>query len=84
METSSSPQAPKQNPNTGLWAGVSLVWELGYIIAVPAVAFGFLGAWIDKKYAVSPLFLALGLALAFVCSSIVVLRKVREIAKKGL
>ncbi len=58
---------------------VGLVWELGYLIAIPAFAFGFGGAYLDKRYDLSPLFLILGLALALTLSGFAVYRRVKEI-----
>lgn len=72
------PSAPTpKNDNLSLWQGLGLVWEIGYIITLPAVALGFLGAWLDKRWDLSPLFVLCGLALAFLLSTFAVVRSVR-------
>lgn len=64
-----------------LWGAVSLAWELGYLIALPAVLFGFGGAYLDKYAGTSPLFLLLGFALATLLSGIGVVRKVKRLSR---
>lgn len=66
----------------GLVLAVQLVWDMGWIIAIPAVLFGFGGALLDKKLGTSPLFILLGLALALVLSAWGVWRKLQDILKK--
>jgi ATP synthase protein I len=61
-----------------LWRSIGIVWEIGYMIVIPAVVFGFLGAWLDKLWGLSPLLLICGLALAFVVSAIAVAHRVRD------
>jgi len=48
---------------------LSLVGQLGFIIALPAAAFGFGGAWLDRQFGTSPLFILLGLGVAILTSS---------------
>ncbi|MEK7591111.1 MAG: AtpZ/AtpI family protein [Patescibacteria group bacterium] len=62
-----------------LLLALRLAWSLGYIIAIPAVLFGFSGAYIDKHVGTSPLFLLLGFAIAVSLSSVGIRRKLREI-----
>ena len=82
--STSSGQAPERTTIRGdLWLAVRLAWSFGYIIAIPAVAFGFGGAYLDKTQGTSPLFLILGLALALTLSSLGIVRKVREIMGKS-
>lgn len=50
------------------WYVLSLVGQLGFIIAIPAAGFGFGGAHLDRLWGTSPLFILLGLALA-ICAS---------------
>lgn len=58
---------------------VRLAWSLGFIIALPAVAFGFGGAYIDKTYGTSPWFLLAGFAIAIGMSAIEVYRRLKDI-----
>ena len=59
--------------------GLKFASELGYMIALPAVIFGFGGAYLDKMFHTTPLFIVIGLALAFTISMFGVIRKVKEI-----
>lgn len=43
---------------------LSLVGQLGYMIAIPAVIGAAGGAWLDRLYGTSPLWILVGLALA--------------------
>lgn len=62
-----------------LFLAVRLAWSLGYIIALPAVLFGFGGAYLDRHLHTSPYLLLLGLALAMGISAVGVYRRVKEI-----
>lgn len=64
------------------WEASSLVFELGYLIALPAALFGFGGAYLDKHLNMSPLFVIAGLLLAFAVSAFAVIGKVRSITQK--
>lgn len=67
------------------WGAMSLVFELGYIIALPAAAFGFGGAYLDKHYVgLSPLLTIAGLILAFILSSFIVVHRVKAISKSAV
>ncbi len=58
---------------------LSLVGQLGFIIGLPAAAFGFGGAWLDRELGTSPLFILLGLGLAITSSAIWVYRFVKNL-----
>lgn len=62
--------------------GLGFAWELGYTIAIPALLFGFGGAYVDKHLGTSPLLLMIGLILAFIGSFAAILRKVRTIIRQ--
>ena len=62
-----------------LWLAVRLAWSLGYIIALPAVLFGFGGAHLDRAVHTSPWLLLLSLALAMGISAVGVYRRLKEI-----
>lgn len=74
------PTPPKKDFSP--FQAVEIVWEVGIAIAVPAVAFALGGRWLDKRFETSPLFLGLGLFLAFCLSTVIVLKKGRDIAKR--
>jgi hypothetical protein len=58
---------------------LSLVGQLGFIIALPAALFAYGGAILDRQLGTSPLFILLGLGLAIVSSSLWVYRFVQKI-----
>jgi len=58
---------------------LELAWNLGFIIALPVVIFGFGGAYLDKYLETSPLFVLIGFALAVIITGIGVYRKVKAI-----
>ena len=81
----SSGQIPKKKPDSikdALWLSVQLVWNMGWIIAIPVVVLGFAGAYADKEYGTSPLLILLGFALAATLSVIGVKRKLKAIIGK--
>jgi len=63
-------------------AAYGLVGEIGYLIAIPAVLFGFGGAYLDKQIHTTPLFMLLGLCLAFVTSGMAVWRIVKKLQER--
>lgn len=65
-----------------LMLAVRLAWNFGYIIAIPAVAFGFGGAYLDKQYGTSPVFILIGFVLALVLSGLGIWRAVKEIVRE--
>ncbi len=78
MMTPSPLSAPRDQH---MWSLLPLAFEIGYVIAIPAVLFGFAGAYLDRKYALSPVFVLIGLVLAFSLSAYVVYRRVQKITK---
>lgn len=65
-----------------LFLAVRLAWNFGYIIAIPAAALGFGGAYLDKAWGTSPIFILAGFALALLLSGFGVYRKVKEIIRE--
>lgn len=61
------------------WTLVGLAGQIGYIIAIPAVLFGFGGAYLDKRLCTSPAFVLLGLSLALTSSMFGVWRIIRQV-----
>jgi F0F1-type ATP synthase assembly protein I len=76
--------APFQKPSVkrDLMLAVRLAWDLGYVIAIPAVLFGFGGAYLDKLYGTSPLWIITGFVIAMALSGYGLYRKLKEILKK--
>lgn len=59
---------------------VQLAWSLGYIIALPAVLFGFSGAYLDKYFDTSPWLLLSSFAIAMIISTVGIRRRLQEIS----
>lgn len=60
---------------------LSLVGQLGYMIALPAALLSYGGAQLDQKLGTSPLFILVGLALAITTSSYWVWTMVKDIER---
>lgn len=58
---------------------LSLVFELGYKIALPLVFMAILGRWADQKLGTHPLFLLLGILLAFLSSCFLIYKMIVKI-----
>ena len=80
VEDSPGQHRPAQTPS--LWSALQLAWNLGYLIALPVVAFGFIGASLDRRLGTSPWCTLIGFILAIVLSGIAVWRKVREVTRE--
>ncbi len=68
--------APKALSTTQL---LGLVSQIGYLIAIPAALLGFGGAYLDRTFATSPLFILIGLALALVTSGLSIWRRIKPL-----
>ena len=55
--------------------------QLGFIIALPAVAFGFGGAYLDRALGTSPLLVLVGLGVAIMSSSLWIHRFIQRMSK---
>ena len=74
-----TPPSPKRSIKDDLFLAVRLAWNLGYIIAIPAVLFGFGGAYLDRLQGTSPLFILIGFGVALCLSAYGVWRKLKDI-----
>lgn len=61
---------------------LSLAFQLGYMIALPAAVFAFGGAWLDRRLDTSPLFILLGLGLAIASSGFWVWRFLQRVNRE--
>jgi F0F1-type ATP synthase assembly protein I len=66
----------KPTPVLNVWA---IAGEVGFLIAIPLVVLVLLGIKLDKYFATTPLFIIVGMLLAFVISTISIARKVKQI-----
>jgi F0F1-type ATP synthase assembly protein I len=58
---------------------ISLVFEMGYTIAIPIVLFALGGRWLDKKTGSSPLFLLIGVLISIIITSFLVYKRVKKL-----
>jgi hypothetical protein len=72
----------KRTIGQDLFMVAELAWSIGWIIALPAVLFGFGGAYLDRYLGTSPLFLLIGMGCAMGLSGWGLYRKLREILTK--
>ncbi|MFH1193472.1 MAG: AtpZ/AtpI family protein [bacterium] len=66
-----------------MWQALSLLGQLGYVIAIPLVILALGGRFIDKKYGTSPWFLIAGMFLALIISTFWVYKKTAEIMSEA-
>jgi F0F1-type ATP synthase assembly protein I len=65
--------------NRGASSMVSLVWDLGFIFALPLVIFAVVGRILDNRMGTSPLFILIGIIGAAIASSVGVFFKVKKL-----
>ena len=73
------PQKPK---DLNKWRIASLALEMGFIIALPLVAFGLLGKWLDAKWDSEPWMALVGILLAIAATTVWLIRRFRELISK--
>ena len=59
-----------------LWRLVGIAWQLGYSIALPLVFFAFGGVFLDRFFHSSPLFFLIGVIVAIIISTVIVVQKI--------
>ena len=77
MTTGDSEQKPKPQ-NLKKMELVRLAFELGFIIALPIVAFGSAGKWLDQQSGTYPLLTLIGILIAITLSSVWLYRKFKN------
>ncbi len=58
---------------------LGLAGEIGYLIAIPAAVFGFGGAYLDKHFDTSPLFVIAGLMVALASSMLAIWYRIKPL-----
>jgi len=58
---------------------LSLAFELGYLIAGPLVVLGVVGRLADRHWGTGPLWLLVGVIVSILVSSLLIIRKIKEI-----
>ncbi|MCX6782158.1 MAG: AtpZ/AtpI family protein [Candidatus Magasanikbacteria bacterium] len=73
----------KQSTDHGYYVlGVKIMLDMGFSIAVPAVAAALLGQYLDEKYDRAPLFIILLLVNAFLISARIIITKAKRYGKE--
>jgi uncharacterized membrane protein YfcA len=72
----------QQSQKSGWLTALAVAWDLGYIIALPIVILGFGGAYLDKTYTTSPLFLLIGIGFALIVTAFFISRKMKDLISK--
>ncbi len=67
-----------------MWVALKLVWEMGYVIAIPLVIFGLTGRLFDKKLHTAPLLFLAGIVLSVAATSLWMTKKMKQFMKKNL
>lgn len=62
-----------------IWYVLGVVGQLGFIIALPAALFAYLGHLLDVRYQTSPWLLIAGLALAFTVSFSYIFKMIKKL-----
>lgn len=70
------------NKPVTIWEALGLVWELLFLIAVPATLLALAGRWIDARFSSAPWATLAGLFLALLASAFVARRKGLAIASR--
>lgn len=75
-------ETKKQREQSALMLALGVASELGFLIAIPVVVLGFGGAYADKSFGTSPLFLLAGIGLSLLISGVGIYRKLDRIVAK--
>ncbi|MBI4363520.1 MAG: AtpZ/AtpI family protein [Candidatus Doudnabacteria bacterium] len=78
-------ETPSQKPpkSVSKWQIASLAMELGFIIALPLVAFGLIGKRLDAKFGTSPWLTLVGTLLAIAATTVWLIRRFKEIINRS-
>ncbi|MBI3952857.1 MAG: AtpZ/AtpI family protein [Candidatus Doudnabacteria bacterium] len=71
----------KPNPSLTKWKVLSLSMELGFIIALPLVALGLAGKWLDGKLGTTPWFTLAAIILAITATTVWLIKRFKELLK---
>jgi hypothetical protein len=76
--TPATPEMQKKEEQN-VWSALNLAFELGYMIAIPALVFGFAGAYADKAWGTGPYLMLAGFVLALLSSGLAIWRKIKKV-----
>lgn len=66
-----------------VWQVLGFAWELGFIIALPLVALGLAGKYLDARWGTRPWLTLAGILLAMVSTGLWLYRRLREVTKRA-
>lgn len=69
----------EKKERSAMWLALDVAYQLGYLIALPIVILGFGGAYADKQFGTSPIFLLIGIVLSFIITTVGAFRKIKDI-----
>jgi len=75
---SESSQKP-ESPSLDKWRMAQFAAELGFIIALPLLALGFLGKFLDNKWGTEPYLALAGILLAIISTTVWLTRRIKEL-----
>src|SRR5689334_16103165 len=76
------PDQKPNNPKFDRWSMVNLAFDLGFVIALPLVALGLLGKYLDGRMGTEPWLTVLGILLAIATTTIWLTQKLKGYMKK--
>jgi ATP synthase protein I len=71
-----------KSQRTALWQALNIAWELGYTIAIPLVILALVGRWADAHLHTHPWLFLVGIVLAIISSSIILVRKFSKLLRQ--
>lgn len=79
----STPQNSSPQDKFKSWNMVNLAFDMGFVIALPLVAFGLLGKYLDGKFDTAPFLTLAGIVLAIVSTTIWLTKKLKSYINKA-
>lgn len=80
-KASDAQKTAKSSERRAQLLGLRIMGDFGATIAIPVVAFSWLGKRVDMRWGTAPIFLIAGFVLAFMLSAISIYRKSKKYAK---
>ena len=69
---------PNDNKKPSQMSFISLAFEMGFIIALPLLAFGLAGKYLDQRFETAPLLTLIGIILAISSTTLWMAKKIRS------
>jgi hypothetical protein len=76
------PNPKPNNPKFDRWGMVNLAFDMGFVIALPLVAFGLLGKYLDGRLGTEPWLTIAGILIAIISTTIWLTRKLKGYIKR--